>query len=115
MSSLAPTLQAFFVDRLGRQRNASQHTIASYRDTFRMLLVFARDQTGKAASTLAFEDIGAEMIVAFLEHTEKERRNSVRTRNLRLAAIHSFFHYASFQHPEHAAQIQRVLAIPHTA
>ncbi|MGH7761339.1 MAG: tyrosine-type recombinase/integrase [Candidatus Dormibacteraceae bacterium] len=113
MSSLAPTLQAFFTDRLGRQRSASPHTVASYRDTFRMLLVFARDQTGKAPSTLVFEDLSVELIVAFLEHAEKERGNSVRTRNVRLAAIHSFFHYASFQHPEHASHIQRILAIPH--
>lgn len=113
MSTLATLLQAFFVDRLGRQRSASQHTIASYRDTFRMLLVFARRQTGKAPPDLAFEDFGAELIVAFLEQGEEQRGNSVRTRNARLAAIHSFFHYASFELPEHAAQIQRVLAIPH--
>jgi integrase/recombinase XerD len=113
MSSLAPTLQAFFVDRLGRQRNASPNTIASYRDTFRLLLAYARDQTGKAPAALAFDDLSLGLVVAFLEHTEQERGNSVRTRNARLAAIHSFFQYASFQHPEHAALIQRILAIPH--
>jgi len=78
-----------------------------------MLLTFVRDLTGKAPFTLAFEDLTAELIVAFLEHAESERGNSVRTRNARLAAIHSFFQYAAFEHPEHAAQIQRVLAIPH--
>lgn len=113
MSSLAPTLQAFFLDRLGRQRNASRHTIASYRHTFRMLFMFARDRIGKAPSALAFEELTAELVVAFLEHAESERGNSVRTRNARLAAIHSFFQYAAYEHPEHAPQILRVLAIPH--
>jgi site-specific recombinase XerD len=113
MSSLAPTLQAFFVDRLGRQRDASPNTVASYRHTFRLLLNYTRDRTSKAPANLGFEDITAELVTGFLEHAEGERGNSVRTRNARLAAIHSFFHYASFQHPEHAAQIQHVLAIPH--
>jgi integrase/recombinase XerD len=113
VSNLAPTLQAFFTDRLGRQRAASPHTRAAYRDTFRMLLSFCRDRTGKEPSELAFEDLDAELVAAFLEHAEKERRNTVRTRNARLAAIHSFFQFAAFQHPEHAALIQRVLAVPH--
>lgn len=113
MSLLAPTLQAFFTDRLGRQRSASAHTVASYRDTFRMLLVFARDQIGKAPCSLDFEDLSPDLLASFLRHVEQQRSNSVRTRNLRLAAIHSFFQYASYELPEHAAQIQRVLAIPH--
>lgn len=113
MSSLAATLQAFFIDRLGHQRAASPHTLAAYRDTFRMLLSFCRERTGTAPSELGFDHLGAEVVGAFLEHAESDRRNSVRTRNARLAAIHSFFAYASYRHPEHAALIQRVLAIPH--
>lgn len=113
MSSLAPTLQAFFVERLGQQRAASQHTVAAYRDTFRMLLSFCQARTGRAPSELRLDDLHAELVGAFLEHAENGRGNSVRTRNARLAAIHSFFAYAAFHHPEHAALIQRVLAIPH--
>lgn len=113
MSSLAPTLQAFFIDRLGHQRAASPHTVAAYRDTFRMLLSFCQERTGRAPSDLNLDDLDANLVGAFLEHAENGRRNSVRTRNARLAAIHSFFSYAAFQHPEHAALIQRVLAVPH--
>lgn len=112
MSALAPTLQAFFTDRLIRQRQASGHTIAAYRDTFRLLLSFAAGRKGKAPSTLDFADIDAPLIGAFLEHLESERHNSVRTRNARLAAIHSLYSYAALAHPEHAALIARVLAIP---
>ncbi len=113
MSSLAPTLQAFFIDRLAQQRDASPHTVTAYRDTFRMLLSFCRERTGKAPAKLNFDDLDAELVAAFLGHVESARRNSVRTRNARLAAIHSFFQYAALYHPEHAALIQRVLAIPH--
>jgi integrase/recombinase XerD len=112
MSTVAPTLQAFFTDRLCRQRHASAHTVASYRDAFRLLLVFAGARTGKAPSNLDIADLDAELIGAFLDHLEKERGNSVRTRNVRLAAIHSLFHFAAFRHPEHAAVIARVLAMP---
>jgi len=112
MSALGPTLQAFFTDRLLRQRNASPHTIAAYRDAWRMLLVFAQEQTSTSASTLDFAQLDTELVTSFLEHLEKERGNSVRTRNARLAAIHSFFRFAALRHPEHAALIQRVLAIP---
>ncbi len=113
MSNLAPTLQAFFIERLGRQRAASPHTVAAYRDTFRLLLSFCQRRTGTAPSQLTLEDLNAELVGAFLEDAETGRRNSVRTRNARLAAIHSFFAYAAFHHPEHSALIQRVLAIPH--
>ncbi len=113
MSSLAPTLQAFFIERLGHQRAASPHTVAAYRDTFRMLLLFCQGRTGGALAGLNLDDLDAELVGAFLDHAETGRRNSVRTRNARLAAIHSFFAYAAFHHPEHAALIQRVLAIPH--
>jgi len=112
VSSLAPTLQAFFVDRLAHQRAASPHTISAYRDTFRLLLSFCYERSGTAPSALSFDDLDAGLVAAFLAHAESARGNSVRTRNARLAAIHSFFRYAAFRHPEHAALIQRVLAIP---
>jgi integrase/recombinase XerD len=112
VSTLAPTLQAFFTDRLARQRQASSHTIAAYRDTFKLLLIFAEQQTGKPPSNLDVIDLDAPLISAFLNHLETDRGNSVRTRNARLAAIHSLFRYAALQHPDHAAVIQRVLAIP---
>jgi integrase/recombinase XerD len=112
MSSLAPTLQAFFTERLVKQRRASPFTVEAYRDTFRLLLVFIYQHNGKAPSELDIEDLDATIIGRFLEHLEQGRGNSVRTRNARLAALHSFFRFASFRHPEHAALIQRVLAIP---
>ena len=112
MTSLAPTLQAFFTDRLVKQRRASSFTVEAYRDTFRLLLAFIHQHNGKAPSELDIDDLDATMIGAFLQHLEQGRGNSVRTRNARLAALHSFFRFASFRHPEHAALIQRVLAIP---
>ena len=112
MSALAPTLEAFFTDRLMNQRQASMHTVAAYRDTFRLLLRFAQQRTGKTPSGLDFQDVDTPLIGATLDHLEHERGNSVRSRNSRLAAIHSMFRYAALSHPEHAAVIQRVLAIP---
>ncbi len=112
MSNLAPTLQAFFTDRLLRQRHASPCTVAAYRDTFRLLLDFVRFRTGKAPSSISWDDLEVPTINAFLDHLETERHNSPRTRNARLAAIRSLFRYASLRHPEHAALIQHVLAIP---
>jgi integrase/recombinase XerD len=112
MTLLAPTLQAFFTQRLITQRNASPHTIASYRDTFRLLLAFAQHHTGKQPHQLAFDDLDAPLIGAFLTHLEHDRHNSARTRNNRLAAIHSLYRYAALEHPEHAATIARVMAIP---
>ena len=112
MNTFAPTLQGFFTDRLARQRQASTHTIAAYRDTIKLLLVFTAQRTGKTPSRLDIADLDAPLIGAFLHHLETERGNSVRTRNARLAAIHSLFGYAALQHPEQAALIQRVLAIP---
>jgi integrase/recombinase XerD len=112
MTALAPVLQAFFTDRLIAQRNASPHTIAGYRDTFRLLLTFAAARTHKQPSALDFSDLDAPMIGAFLTYLERERGNQARTRNWRLAAIHSLFGYAALRQPEHAAVIQRVLAIP---
>ncbi len=112
MTSLAPLLEAFFTDRLQRQRHVSPHTIAAYRDSFRLLLGFAEIHLKKHPSELVLDNLDARFIGAFLDHLEKERGNSVRTRNARLAAIHSFFHYAALQEPAHSALIQRVLAIP---
>jgi site-specific recombinase XerD len=110
--SIAPTLESFFVDRLANQRHASPRTVASYRDALKLLVVFAHAQTGKTPCRLCWEDLDAEMVSAFLDHLEQDRQNSARTRNLRLTAIRSLFVYASLRHPEHAALIQRVLAIP---
>jgi integrase/recombinase XerD len=113
MSTLAPMLEAFFADRLLHQRCASPHTIAAYRDTFRLLLTFAKDDIRKMPSDLSLMDLDTPFIVRFLTHLEKKRRNTISTRNARLAAVHSFFRYLAFREPAHAALIQRVLAIPH--
>lgn len=111
MSLLGPTLQAFFTDRLVRERNASPLTVAAYRDTWRLLLGFASKRTGKPPSALDLNDFDVPLIGAFLDHLEHERANTVRTRNARLSAIRSLFRYAALRHPEHAASIGRVLAI----
>jgi len=112
VTALAPTLQAFFTERLIRQRHASAHTIAAYRDTLRLLLGYAAEHTGRAPSALDIADLDAPLIGGFLDHLEHGRGNGVRTRNARLAAIHSLFRFAALAHPEHAASIARVLAIP---
>jgi site-specific recombinase XerD len=112
MSLLAPTLQAFFTDRLVQQRHVSPATVASYRDTFRLLLSFAERHTGKAPCILDIADLDASLITAFLQHLEADRGNTARTRNARLGAVRSLFHYAAALHPEHAASIARVLNIP---
>lgn len=111
-ASLAPLLERFFTQRLMQQRQASPHTISSYRDTFRLLLTFVQQRLHTSPARLTFEAIDAPLVAAFLDHVEKHRGLSVRSRNLRLTAIHSFFRYAAFEAPAHAAQIQRVLAIP---
>lgn len=112
MSTLAPTLQAFFTERLIAQRHASPNTIAAYRDTLRLLLSFASKQLAREPCELDIGDLDARLITAFLTHLETDRGNSVRTRNARLATIHSLYRYAQHRHPEHAEDIQRVLAIP---
>jgi len=115
MTTITPfpaLLQAFFTDRLMKQRQVSHHTIASYRDTFRLLLGFANKQFKKPPSKLSFDDLNAPFIGAFLDHIQDDRQNGTRTRNLRLTAIRSFFHYVAFQEPSRSAHIQRVLAIP---
>jgi integrase/recombinase XerD len=112
MTLLAPTLQAYFTDRLLRQRQASPHTITAYRRAWQLLVAYAAGQAGKAPSMLDIGDLDAVLIAGFLDHLEAVRHNTVRTRNARLAAIHSLFAYAALEHPEHAGDIARVLAIP---
>jgi integrase/recombinase XerD len=112
MTALATTLQAFFTDRLARQRQVSPNTLAAYRDALRLLLVFAANRKGKEPSKLDIDDLDAPLIGAFLDDLEHQRKNGARTRNARLAAIRSLFRYAALRHPDHAALIARVLAIP---
>lgn len=105
-------LERFFTQRLMAQRQVSPHTIASYRDTFRLLLEFAQKRLHKAPSQMALADLDPSLIGAFLDELEKHRGNSTRSRNLRLTTIRSFFHYAAFEEPAQSALIQRVLAMP---
>ena len=110
--SFGVLLERYFTQRLMQQRRASAHTIASYRDTFKMLLQFVQKRLRKAPSALALDDIDAPLVMAFLDELERARGVTARTRNLRLTAVHSFFRFAAFEVPTHSAQIQRVLAIP---
>jgi len=112
MSALAPVMESYFTERLIAQRAASPNTIEAYKTTFKLLVRFAAEKTGTAPSRLDIAALDAPLIGAFLEHLERDRHNSVSTRNTRLAAIHSLFAYIALQHPEHAASVQRVLAIP---
>jgi site-specific recombinase XerD len=112
MTLLAPLLEAFFTDQLQRQRAVSPHTIASYSDAFRLLLQFVERRRRKAPAEFVLEDVDAGTVVDFLDYLEVDRRNSPRTRNARLAAIHSFFQYLARREPAHAGLVQRVLAIP---
>jgi site-specific recombinase XerD len=111
-AGLPALLQSFFTDRLCRQRRASPNTISGYRDSFRLLFHFAKERLGKAPSKLMIGDLNVSFIGDFLDHLEKQRKNSARTRNIRLAAIHSFFQYVAFEEPAHALLCQRVLAMP---
>ena len=111
-SNFPSLLEAFFLQRLLGERQASPHTVASYRDTFRLLLRFAQQRLNKAPSSLDLEDLNAPFLGEFLNHLEKERGNTARSRNVRLAAIHSFFRYIAYQEPQHSALIQRILAMP---
>lgn len=111
MTSLAPILQAFFTEHLA-QRRSSAHTVAAYRDAFRLLLVHAQRELGTSPAQLHIEQIDADFIAGFLSHLESERGNALSTRNARLAAIHAFYQHAALRCPEHALHIQRVLAIP---
>lgn len=108
-----PTLlQQFFVERLIQQKNVSPRTVASYRDAFRLLLNFAQHRLHKSPADLALTDLDASLVLAFLDHIEKERHNSIRSRNARLSAIHSFLNYAALRDPLALSTIHRVLAIP---
>ena len=111
--TMFPTLlQQFFLERLIQQRNASTQTVAAYRDSFRLLLQFAHHHLGKAPERLALVDLDAPLILAFLNHLENDRHNTIRSRNARLAAIRSFLHFAALQEPTALPVIQRVIAIP---
>ena len=112
LANLPSLLQSFFTTRLMTQRKASPHTIASYRDTFRLLLQFAQKRLRRAPSQLELENLDASLVDAFLEDLENRRGNGARSRNLRLTAIRSFFRYASLEAPAQSGIIQRVLAIP---
>jgi site-specific recombinase XerD len=112
MTLLAPSMQAYFTDRLIDQRRASPNTIAAYRHTFQLLLRFATTQTGRPPSALDISDLDAPLIASFLNHLQTDRGNTIQTRHNRLAAIHSLFAYLALHHPEHADTIARVLAIP---
>jgi site-specific recombinase XerD len=111
-ASLAKLLQAFFLERLVAQRNASPQTVAAYRDSFRLLLQFAHQHVGKAPESLEIIDMDAPLVLAFLDHLEHDRHNTIRSRNARLAAIRSFVHFVAFKEPVALPEIQRVLAIP---
>jgi site-specific recombinase XerD len=113
MTLLASLLERFFTQRLLHQRRVSPNTIAAYRDAFRLLLRFIKDQRDKAPSQLVLADLDADLVVAFLAYLEQDRGNTIRSRNARLAALHSFFHFVAFEEPGHSASIQRVLAIPY--
>ena len=102
MSAPAPTMQAFFTERLIGQRQASPHTIAAYRDTFRLLLAFAQQRSGIEPHALDIDDLDSALITAFLDHLERDRGNNPRTRNARLAAVRSLYRHAAPRHPEHA-------------
>jgi site-specific recombinase XerD len=108
----AKLVEDFFLERLIRQRNSSPQTVAAYRDCFRLLFEFVRDQRNKPPDRLVLADLDAPLVLAFLDHLEKDRKNSIRSRNARLAALRSFLHFAALKQPESLAQIHRTLAIP---
>lgn len=111
-ADLSSLLQSFFTHRLLQQRQANPHTIAGYRDCFRLLLHFAKERLGKTPSKLRVEDLDAPFIGLFLDHLERVRKNSARTRNARLGAIHSFFQYVALEEPALVLHCQRILAVP---
>ena len=111
-ATLPALIERFFTDRLMRQRQVSANTVASYRDTFRLLFTFAHKHLSKPPSSLNIEDIDARLVGAFLDDLETHRSISVRTRNLRLTAVRSFFRFVSYEEPAYSAHIQRILAIP---
>jgi site-specific recombinase XerD len=111
-ANLPALVQRFFTERLRAQIGASPHTVASYRDTFRLLLIFASARLARAPSKLRLEDLDAPLIGAFLDHLEKERTSTPRTRNVRLTAVRAFFRFIAFAEPAHSLQSQQVLSIP---
>ncbi len=111
-STFPGLLQRFFTERLCAQMQASIHTVAGYRDTFRLLLRFAGEQRGKEPTKLRVQDLDADLVADFLLHVETARRNSARSRNTRLTAIRSFFRYVAMNEPEHLLHCQRILAMP---
>jgi len=111
-ADLPPLLTRFFTERLMRQRQASPHTIASYRTTFRLLLRYAQRQRNKPPTAMTLGDLDTALLGGFLSHLETERGNDARTRNTRLAAIRSFFRFVALHEPCYADLAQRVLAIP---
>ncbi len=112
-ADFAPLCQLFFTKRLIEQRKASPYTVSSYAQTFRLLMQFAEKRLGTAPSKLSLAQLDAPMLAAFLDHLESKRGNHARSRNARLAALRAFYHYAALEAPQHAAMIQRVLAIPY--
>jgi integrase/recombinase XerD len=111
-STFSSLLQQFFVERLIQQRHASARTIEAYRDSFRLLLAFAEQRLHKRPAALALEDLSAPFVLQFLEHLEKDRHNSIRSRNARFAAIRSFMQYVTFKEPAALAHARSVLTIP---
>lgn len=111
-SNLPALLQRFFTDRLQSQLGASPHTVASYRDTFRLLLLFASEHLSRAPSQLHLHELDTTFLTAFLEHLEHERANAPKTRNIRLAALRAFFRFVAYAEPAYSLQCQQVLAIP---
>ena len=111
-ASLPSLVQRFFTQRLLEQQGLSSHTVASYRDTFRLLLGFATQHFGRAPSKLLTEELDVSFMEKFLWHLEQSRGNSVRTRNTRLAAVHAFFRFVAISEPALGLQCQRILAIP---
>jgi len=110
--SFGPVLHAFFLERLVAQRNASPRTVAAYRDSFRLFLQFTQQHLQKAPETLDLQDLDAPLVLAFLDHLERTRRNTIRSRNARFAALRSFAHFAALTVPTALPSLQRVLAIP---
>ncbi len=111
-NELATALQGFFRDYLPRQKGTSLHTAHSYRDSMKLLLVFLARNNGPPVNSLCFEDMNVSKIIAFLDHLESERHNSVGTRNIRLSAVHSFFRYVASMFPEYLDLSQQILSVP---
>ena len=111
-NALARALRDFFADHLPRIRGMSPHTVQSYRDSLALLLRFVAQERGRPVAELDLDDFGTEVVVAFLQHLEDHRHNSVSTRNVRLAALHAFIRYLAARHPERLEQCQRILGIP---